>query len=158
MPGPRLPAHTAAHDGKGSAHADVRARSLPLRLRGGVVPKLPPQPLIHFDAAVGILYSLHFLFAPLHAMRCYFRYDLEESDLRKLLALAVRTVAVNHLGYVAGLLVAPPSQAIRVATGFLGVGGAAVVGFGQAFLATKPAHIACSALTLSMFVAHLFAW
>ena len=64
-------------------------------------------------------------------------------------------VAINHYGYVAGLLAAPPERAIRVATGFLVLGGAVIVYAGQLWLDTAPAFWSCTALTTAMIGAHV---
>ena len=70
-------------------------------------------------------------------------------------SVPVSVVAVNHYGYVAGLLAAPPERAIKVATGFLMLGGAVVVYAGQLWLDTAPAYWSCTALTTAMIGAHV---
>ena len=57
--------------------------------------------------------------------------------------------------FVAGLLAAPPERAIRVATGFLVLGGAVIVYAGQLWLDTAPAFWSCTALTTAMIGAHV---
>ena len=71
--------------------------------------------------------------------------------------MAVRMIAINHFGYVAGLLAAPPEKAIRVATGFLTIGGAFVVYYGQAKLETAAVFWSCTFLTTAMILTHLMA-
>ena len=102
----------------------------------------------------GALYATGFLLFPGRTLALFFAYDFDDA-LRPFLHLAVRMVAINHYGYVAGLLAAPPERAIRVATGFLVLGGAVIVYAGQLWLDTAPAYWSCTALTTAMIGAHV---
>ena len=110
--------------------------------------------MLRFDAGVGVLYATGFLLFPGRTLALFFAYDVDDA-LRPFLHLAVRMVAVNHYGYVAGLLAAPPERAIKVATGFLVLGGAVIVYAGQLWLDTAPAFWSCTALTTAMIGAHV---
>ena len=112
------------------------------------------EALLRFDAGVGVLYATGFLLFPGRTLALFFAYDVDDA-LRPFLHLAVRMVAVNHYGYVAGLLAAPPERAIKVATGFLVLGGAVIVYAGQLWLDTAPAFWSCTALTTAMIGAHV---
>jgi len=112
--------------------------------------------LLRFDALVGIVYATGFFLFPAKTLSLFFEYEFDPS-IRAFLHLAVRMIAVNHLGYVAGLLAAPPEHAIKVATGFLTFGGAFVVYYGQAKLKTAAAFWTCTILTSAMIVAHVLA-
>ena len=83
-----------------------------------VAPNSFQKSLILFDVLVGILYSTGFLLFPGKTLSLFFRYDFDPS-IQAFLHMAVRMIAINHLGYVLGLLAAPPEKAIRVATAFL---------------------------------------
>ena len=110
--------------------------------------------MLRFDAGVGVLYATGFLLFPGRTLALFFAYDFDDA-LRPFLHLAVRMVAINHYGYVAGLLAAPPERAIQVATGFLVLGGAVVVFAGQLWLDTAPAYWSCTLLTTAMIGAHV---
>jgi hypothetical protein len=112
--------------------------------------------ILRFDALVGIVYATGFFLFPNKTLSLFFEYEFDPS-IRAFLHLAVRMIAVNHVGYVAGLLAAPPEHAIKVATGFLTFGGAIVVYCGQAKLKTTAAFWTCTILTSAMIVAHVLA-
>ena len=112
------------------------------------------EALLRFDAGVGVLYATGFLLFPGRTLALFFAYDVDDA-LRPFLHLAVRMVAINHYGYVAGLLAAPPERAIKVATGFLVLGGAVVVFAGQLWLDTAAAYWSCTLLTTAMIGAHV---
>lgn len=105
---------------------------------------------------IGILYSTGFFLFPGKTLSLFFNYNFDPS-LQAFLHMAVRMIAVNHMGYVAGLLSAPPQTAIRIATTFLTVGGAFVVYYGQAKLETAALFWSCTILTTALIVAHLLA-
>ena len=119
-------------------------------------PLVPREALIRFDVLVGLLYSTLFFLLPGQTLSLFFNYDFDPS-IKSFLHLAVRMIAINHAGYVGGLLAAPPEKAIRVATGFLTIGGAFVVYYGQAKLDTAVAFWSCTILTTAMIVAHILA-
>lgn len=119
-------------------------------------PLISRQALIKFDVLVGILYSTSFFLFPGETLSLFFNYDFDTS-IQRFLHMAVRMIAINHVGYVSGLLAAPPEKAIRVATAFLTIGGAFVVYYGQAKLDTAVAFWSCTILTTVMLLAHLLA-
>ena len=112
--------------------------------------------LLRMDSIIGILYATGFFLFPGQTLSLFFQYDFDAS-IQTFLHMAVRMIAINHLGYVAGLLTAPPEQAIRVATGFLTIGGIFVVYYGQAKLETAALFWSCTILTTALIVAHLLA-
>uniref|UniRef100_A0A6V2NRQ1 Protein RFT1 homolog n=1 Tax=Ditylum brightwellii TaxID=49249 RepID=A0A6V2NRQ1_9STRA len=119
-------------------------------------PLISRKTLIQFDALVGIVYATGFFLFPGQTLSFFFRYDFDPS-IEKILHMAVRMIAINHAGYIAGLLSAPPEKAIRVATAFLTIGGSFFVYYGQAKLETAAAFWSCTVLTTLMIVAHLIA-
>lgn len=110
--------------------------------------------LLKVDAIIGLIYASAFFIFPAQTLGVFFKYDFDPS-IQDFLCVAVRMIAINHLGYVAGLLSAPPEKAIRIATSFLVVGGAAVVYYGQATLDTQLAFWSCTVMTTALILAHL---
>lgn len=119
-------------------------------------PLVPREALIRFDVVVGILYSTFFFLFPSRTLSLFFHYDFDPS-ITQFLHLAVRMIAINHFGYVAGLLAAPPEKAIRVATGFMTIGATFVAYIGHAKLDTSVAFWSCTILTAAMILAHVLA-
>ena len=134
----------------------VKLQQSPLTETAVRSPPISREALIKFHAVIGILYSTGFFLFPGQTLSLFFRYDFDPS-IKGFLHLAVRMIAINHLGYVAGLLAAPPERAIRVATGFLAMGGAFVVYYGQAKLQTAALFWSCTVLTTAMILAHVLA-
>jgi hypothetical protein len=112
--------------------------------------------LLKFDVVVGILYSTMFLLFPGQTLSAFFKYSIDE-EITPFLHMAVRMVAINHFGYIAGLATAPEEKAIQTATAFIVVGGAVVVYYGQARLDVQWMFLTCTFLTTAMIVAHLIA-
>ena len=112
--------------------------------------------LIKFDVLVGVIYATGFLLFPGRTLSLFFQYDFDPS-ITKFLHMAVRMIAINHLGYLAGLLSSPPKNAIRIATAFLTIGGAFVVYYGQIQLETATAFWCCTILTSMLILLHLLA-
>jgi len=114
--------------------------------------------LLQIDTIIGMVYATGFFLFPRRTLEVFFNYPLEYNDPSLppgFWNLVVRMIAINHMGYIAGLLLAPPELAIRVATAFLTLGGAFVVYYGQAQLDTATMFWSCTVLTTLLVAAHL---